>query len=527
MPTTLTSTGAVSDDSPTNWSPSQTPAAGDDLIVGAATLTFNRNWSGSGNRLGSITFNHASSRFAFTGSNRTVEVTNGITISGGVAATLCSTPLGSGVTLTVRGRIAVTGPTSTAFSFCDPAGGTFNLQAIDQSESSEIIYCSSGRTPRLIGSLSSGNVNTTGLINQELCGQPAYTVVGTGGTWTHRSSGVNKFGSVIGGVGSIGGAMKIDWTGSLLTQGNGSAGNPSGFAFNSSNADSRIGQSGDTFVGVGATTSASYTALVQTAVGGGTLELGGTWTTRNRCLTLAQAVGTIRYRNQPISIPHTDEFVVYKTGGTLDLSGLVVSNSGKFVVIEASGGLVATDAVITNQSADAQAASNASALIGRIITLESDPPTLPAAEDVAAGSGVYGYTENPITPTGLVIDPAILAAAVQDGVGLAAANLDDQLDAILTAVGTRLADADYVPPEDAEAVATQVVSDMLEATVETGLTYKQSLQALFAVLAGKVSGAVSGQSGNVTFKGKNDTTRLVATVDENGNRTAMSFTFEE
>jgi hypothetical protein len=59
--------------------------------------------------------------------------------------------------------------------------------------------------------------------------------------------------------------------------------------------------------------------------------------------------------------------------------------------------------------------------------------------------------------------------------------------------------------------------------VESGLTPKQALQGIFSTSCGKLSGAGSGTE---TFKNKVDTVnRVVATVDANGNRTAVTFTF--
>lgn len=74
-------------------------------------------------------------------------------------------------------------------------------------------------------------------------------------------------------------------------------------------------------------------------------------------------------------------------------------------------------------------------------------------------------------------------------------------------------------------VEVQLADGFLALTdgVESGLTPKQCLQAIFATGAGKLSGAGTGTE---TFRNKADTTnRVVATVDSNGNRTAVSFTF--
>lgn len=57
-------------------------------------------------------------------------------------------------------------------------------------------------------------------------------------------------------------------------------------------------------------------------------------------------------------------------------------------------------------------------------------------------------------------------------------------------------------------------------TVETGLTVRQALRLISAALAGKVSGA---ETSTVTIRNVGDTKdRITATVDANGNRTAVT-----
>jgi hypothetical protein len=46
-----------------------------------------------------------------------------------------------------------------------------------------------------------------------------------------------------------------------------------------------------------------------------------------------------------------------------------------------------------------------------IVYIESDPATLPSPEKVEAGE-IYGYTGIELTGTGLIVDPAVLAAAL-------------------------------------------------------------------------------------------------------------------
>lgn len=65
-----------------------------------------------------------------------------------------------------------------------------------------------------------------------------------------------------------------------------------------------------------------------------------------------------------------------------------------------------------------------------------------------------------------------------------------------------------------------IAGDVLGASVETGVSVVQAIRLLLAVLAGKASGAGTSQ---IIFRDVNDTkARVTATVDEVGNRTALS-----
>ena len=87
--TTLTSTGNVNLTSSTNWSPAQTPVAGDDLIInGAHNLTLDADMT-----LGSITFQNVSARLVISGTTRSVGATNGWNFTITPSETLISTTL--------------------------------------------------------------------------------------------------------------------------------------------------------------------------------------------------------------------------------------------------------------------------------------------------------------------------------------------------------------------------------------------------------------------------------------------------
>lgn len=119
--------------------------------------------------------------------------------------------------------------------------------------------------------------------------------------------------------------------------------------------------------------------------------------------------------------------------------------------------------------------------------------------------------------------------------------LKDQLD---VAVSTRLAEADYTGAANGDIAAIKAKTDNLpgspaatsdipsantvadalldrSAGVETGFTPRQALRIILAALAGKVSGAATA---SVVIRDTADSkNRISATVDVNGNRTAVTY----
>jgi hypothetical protein len=61
-----------------------------------------------------------------------------------------------------------------------------------------------------------------------------------------------------------------------------------------------------------------------------------------------------------------------------------------------------------------------------------------------------------------------------------------------------------------------------EEDVETGMTLRQALRLVTAASAGKISGA-SGSTVTIRSAVADDKDRVVATVDSNGNRTAITY----
>jgi hypothetical protein len=143
---------------------------------------------------------------------------------------------------------------------------------------------------------------------------------------------------------------------------------------------------------------------------------------------------------------------------------------------------------------------------------ESPVLTAIAALNNVSAADVWAYTTRELTSgnnivlakgTGITGFNDLDAAGVRGAVGLAAANLDAQLDALPTA------------DENADAKFDQADA------IETGLTERQALRLLCAMLGGKVSGAGSGHE---TFRNAaaDSKDRAVIAADANGNRTAVT-----
>jgi hypothetical protein len=115
------------------------------------------------------------------------------------------------------------------------------------------------------------------------------------------------------------------------------------------------------------------------------------------------------------------------------------------------------------------------------------------------------------------------AAGVRSAVGLATDNLDTQLSAIDTVVDSILDDtgtAGVVVASGSKTGYSLAAAGLDAIVVETGLNARQALAVNAAALAGVLSGAATT---TVTVKGAGvATTRITATVDADGNRSAVT-----
>jgi len=118
------------------------------------------------------------------------------------------------------------------------------------------------------------------------------------------------------------------------------------------------------------------------------------------------------------------------------------------------------------------------------------------------------------------------AAGVRTAVGLTLANLDTQLDALPTnaELATALGTADDATLAAIAALsipsASTIASAVAAIVIETGYSLTQVLQLIAAATAGKLSGAATTTN---TFRNLPDSAnRITATVDSDGNRTAVT-----
>lgn len=127
-------------------------------------------------------------------------------------------------------------------------------------------------------------------------------------------------------------------------------------------------------------------------------------------------------------------------------------------------------------------------------SVSADIAALPSASTIA--TAVWASATRTLTSI------SALASELRAAVGLASANLDTQLDALPTA------------NENADALLDR------SSGIETSITLRQALRLVLAASAGKLSGAAGA---TVTIRNVGDSKdRIVATVDADGNRTAVT-----
>lgn len=255
----------------------------------------------------------------------------------------------------------------------------------------------------------------------------------------------------------------------------------------------------------------------------------------------------------------TDAAAILDDTGT---SGVVVADGSKTGFALTSAYDAAKTAAQAGDEMDLVDAPNATAIaaIQDGLSTQASVDDLPTNAELA--TALAGADDAVLTAIAALHN--LSASDVRTAIGLASANLDTQLSTIagyldteiasiistLSTIGTAVtaikAKSDNLPsdPADQSAVEAAIASTQSTITaaidalndlsaaaaaagildaadgIETGLTLRQAMRLVTAASAGKVSGA---DTSTVTIRNVGDTkNRVVATVDESGNRTAVT-----
>lgn len=419
---TLTSNGNVNLTSSTNWSPTQVPTIGDDLVLVAGhTLTADADLT-----LNSITVNGSTtSRFVFSGT-RTITVTDKITYLGSAGTSATNPFFQVSANCTLNALHYRSGGNIQYLFYVNGENVTLT------GNGSGVLVDTNGGYMTLVR-MDSGTLSTSGrfLVSSAGNGFPAISLQGSG-TWTHSHTGVSTVAqadanSPLFQVQS-GSAKTITFTGDCTWNGPSSNQNAASTIWHI-NGPATVTYTG-TLIGNG-------TPAVNTILGSKCISIlnasatfnmnGSIYTEYDYAAAVYISAGTLNWDSQSVSVPANKTCLISQLGGNVNFQDLDVSNSGKFAWLRVGGTYTntVTGFVVTNVTSTAQAFVSDN---GIVINLESDPPTLPAVEDVASGT-VYGYTGIELTGTGLILDPAVLATAVDS----ALTNNDEVLETLANA----------------------------------------------------------------------------------------------
>lgn len=161
--------------------------------------------------------------------------------------------------------------------------------------------------------------------------------------------------------------------------------------------------------------------------------------------------------------------------------------------INANGSLSATGQLVVSAVA---AIVGTGALTGSILAALLAAASLTASGSTTAAMAALGWAL-------CDLEGAASLSVTLNGTGELAASINVAATADLTAPG----------------IASELLDEQL---VETGLTVRETLRLCVAALAGKVSGA-AGSTITIRSAVADDADRIVATVDSNGNRAAITY----
>lgn len=408
MPT-LTSTGNVNLTSSTNWNLGLVPTDGDTLVLASGhTLTIDKDIN-----LVRLTVNDSTtSRMVVSGTTaRTVTFSDQLLfanragnddLNGADNTYFCQ--VGPGQSLTIVGR-HTSSPTSGNSNLYAVSSGTLRLLATDNNS---ILYSRTvggGFTTNFIRATNSV-LETRGLFNIPTPqGTPndsfALVRLVSGVTYTHNHTGTINY---AGGSSLLycSGASTITWTGDVTYSGTLNSQRWMRFDGNSINVFlNGTHYSTSTFIG--------YGNPIFFNSSGGTIVLNGLFTSlqSTRLGFLGFSLGNVVYTNQTLTIP-SDHIFSLGINGSANISGLDLTVFG-FASFGGIGNFTIDANTRVNVMAGGQASSTVTTI--PIIYTPNPAPTLPPANNVTKDV-VYGYAASPITGTGLIVDPAILAAAL-------------------------------------------------------------------------------------------------------------------
>jgi len=422
---TLTSTGAVNLTSSTNWSPAQIPATGDDLIIAAHTLTLNASMT-----LNTITFNSSASRLAFVAGTYTVQATDGWYRSHGTftSGNLSAAAIAAGMDYTLVGQwIGNWAASQFTYAFT-MTGGSLTLQTVGANPALPLIQATDINAGFGIAAMTGGALTTIGLLDYSgNVSAGNYLVTLASATWTHNSVGINYgLTSANSMIVQASGASSFSWTGDYVSS-HGPNGNVGIFTFSGTTTANITGN----ITVTGGPTGVFQPAIILiSAASTATINITGKLASIGTLLTINNSnAATINWSGN-FSLASNEQITcVVQSGGLLNLNDLVIANSSTITMLGVNFGSIvaAGTTLITNMTTAALAACGGTrALDGKVITLESTPPTLPETQDVAAGTS-YGYSTSPQTGTGLILDPAVMAASIS---GLVEDVKDDTIAAV-------------------------------------------------------------------------------------------------
>lgn len=181
--------------------------------------------------------------------------------------------------------------------------------------------------------------------------------------------------------------------------------------------------------------------------------------------------------------------------------------------IDASVGAMATD-VITSGAVAASAVTEITSGLATSSNVTTSQGVITALLPAALVGGRIDAS------VGAVAANAITAAAIADGAIDAATFAADAITAAAIATGAITADAVADGAIDAGALTADAVDKIIDEVIEDTLTMRQVLRLVLSACAGKASG---GGTSTMIYRDSADTTdRITATVDGDGNRTAVT-----